>query len=279
MQLGFFGINSGPLVDGRAAARIARLAEEAGYDSLWAGEHMVVPSPRVPPSPMEPTDLIGDPLIALSWVAAVTERIALGTGILLLPQRNPVQLAKEIATLDRLSGGRVLVGIGIGYLEPEMRAVGVPMGRRDERAVEYLGAMQALWTMDAPAFDGEFVSFDGVDAHPRPTDRARGPRIVMAGRSAAAWRRTVQLADEWYGFRVDPAQAAEQVAGINRAAERYGVHRAQGEITISVSPSRLLTPSMMDDYAAAGVHRVVVLTGASEVDEIARFVESQAVFA
>ncbi len=276
MKIGLFGINSGALIAGDAVIRAARLCEELGYDSVWAGEHMVVPSPRVPPSPIEPTDPMLDPMVALAWAGAATTRLLLGTGVLLLPQRHPVHLAKEIASLDRLSGGRLLVGVGVAYLEPEMRALGAPMARRGARSMEYLAAMQALWTQDAPAFDGEFVSFAGVDAHPRPLDRDRGPRIVMGGHSPAAYERTVRFADEWYGFALSPQRAAECVAGIARAADEFGIRRAQGQLTISVTPNRPLTPASVEAFAAAGVHRLIPFPGATTVDDALRAIEANA---
>lgn len=276
MDFGFFGINSGPLVTGAAVIDAARRAEALGYDSVWAGEHMVVPTPRVPPSPMEPTDNILDPLVALAWAGSATTTLKLGTGVLLVPQRHPVQLAKEIASLDSLSGGRLLVGIGVAYLEPELRAMGVPMAKRGPRTVDYLAAMQALWTQDAPAHDGEFVSFSGVDAYPRPTDRTRGPRIVMGGHSPAAYERTVRYADEWYGFFRSPESVAECLAGIREAAERHGIHRAQGDITISVTPDRKLTKDVVEAYAEVGVHRLIPLAAAKTVDDVTRSLEANA---
>ncbi len=133
-SVGLFGLNhnAGP----EALARFAPLAEELGYDSLWMGEHVVVPDPRRPPSPMEPDEPIHDPLVALAFAAAHTRRIRIATGIVILPQRNPVVLAKQLASLDAVSGGRLIFGMGVGYLEPEMTAVGVPMERRGARADE-----------------------------------------------------------------------------------------------------------------------------------------------
>ena len=276
MEIGLFGINSGAVVTGDAVARVARRAEELGYHSVWAGEHMVVPSPRVPPSPMEPTDAILDPLVALAWAGAATTTLRLGTGVLLLPQRHPVQLAKEIASLDVLSGGRLLVGVGIAYLEPELTAMGVPMGRRGARSMEYLAAMRALWTQDAPSFTGEFVSFAGVDAHPRPTDRARGPRIVMGGRSPAAYERTVRYADEYYGFAMSPDASAAAVAGIRRAADEVGELHAQGPITISITPNQRLTRELVAQYAAAGVDRLIALVSPRSLDDVLASVEASA---
>src|ERR671915_752205 len=159
--IGLFAINSHACASPGAAARIAALAERLGHDSLWAGEHVVVPSPRVEPSPMEPDEPILDPLVALAHVAAHTERVKLGTGVIVLPQRNPLVLAKQVASLDVLSGGRLIVGIGVAYLEPEMRAIGVPMEGRGTRADEYLAAMRALWEEEAPSYSGRYVDFEG----------------------------------------------------------------------------------------------------------------------
>src|SRR5918998_5513304 len=188
--IGLFAINSHACASPEAAARIATLAERLGYDSLWAGEHVVVPSPRVEPSPMEPDEPILDPLVALAHLAGHTERILLGTGLIVLPQRNPLVLAKQAASLDVVSSGRLILGVGVGYLEPELTAIGVPMAGRGDRADEYLAAMRSLWEDDAPAFDGAHVRFESVDAHPRPAQRPLP--VVVGGHSAAAHRRAAR---------------------------------------------------------------------------------------
>jgi len=133
LAFGLFDINLGACSEPETASRIARLAEGVGFESLWAGEHVVLPDPREPPSPMEPHDRILDPIIALTFLAAQTHRVRLGTGIIILPQRNPLVLAKEIASLDVLSRGRFIFGIGVGYLEPEFRALGIPFAARGAR--------------------------------------------------------------------------------------------------------------------------------------------------
>src|SRR3954453_577772 len=138
LRFGLFSVNSGPCSQPATAARIARLAEAVGFDSLWAGEHVVLPDPRVPPSPMEPGDPILDPIVALAFLAGQTPRARLATGIITLPQRNPLVLAKEIASLDVLCGGRLIFGIGVGYLEPEFRALGIPFADRGPRTDDYL---------------------------------------------------------------------------------------------------------------------------------------------
>src|SRR5260370_2303097 len=144
LTFGLFSMNSHACSHPETARRIAQAAEAAGFDSLWAGEHVVLPDPQVPPSPLAPEDPILDPVIALTFLAAHISRILLWTGIIILPQRNPLVLAKELASLDELSGGRLLFGVGVGYLEPEFRALGVPFEDRGARTEEYLAAMRAI---------------------------------------------------------------------------------------------------------------------------------------
>jgi probable F420-dependent oxidoreductase len=252
-SIGLFGLNhhAGP----EELARFAPLAEELGYDSLWMGEHVVVPDPRRPPSPMEPDEPIQDPLVALAFAAAHTKRIRVATGIVILPQRNPVVLAKELASLDALSGGRLMFGMGVGYLEPEMTAVGVPMERRGARADEYLAAMRALWEQERPSFKGEFVRFSEVNAYPRPVQRPLP--VVIAGHSAAAHRRAARSGDGWYGFLLDLEQTAEQVDGLRRELRAAG--RDIDELELTVSPSVRLDAETLDGYGRLGIDRIVLV--------------------
>jgi probable F420-dependent oxidoreductase len=254
LRLGLFALNQHS--DGRAVlGRIAPLAEELGYDSLWMGEHVVVPDPHVAPSPMQPHDPILDPLVALAFAAAHTERMLLATGIVILPQRNPLVLAKQLASLDRVTGGRLLFGMGVGYLEPEMSAIGVPMERRGTRAVEYLQAMRALWEQEQPAFDGEFVRFSGVNAHPRPLQEPLP--VVMAGHSSAAHRRAARHAQGWYGFMLDLDATAEQVKRLEAALAEAGRKRDGFEIT--VTPRGRLDAEKVAAYRQLGVDRLVLV--------------------
>ena len=220
MRFGLFGLNSFAAADPAVSLRLVRLAEELGYDSVWGGEHVILPSPKAPPAPLEPTDPILDPLVWLAFVASATSRVRLGTGIVILPQRNPVVLAKQVASLDALSGGRVILGVGAGYLEPEMLAIGSPLSERGARTDEHLDVLRALWTDPAPvSFHGRFTDFTAMDAHPRPV-QVGGPPIVVGGRSAAAHRRAARRAQGWLGFMLTPEATAEQVAGLRRAAGR-----------------------------------------------------------
>jgi probable F420-dependent oxidoreductase len=268
VTIGLFAINSHVCAEPEAAARIATLAESLGYDSLWAGEHVVVPSPRVEPSPMEPDEPILDPLVALAHLAGRTERILLGTGLIVLPQRNPLVLAKQAASLDVLSNGRLILGIGVGYLEPEMTAIGVPMRARGARADEYLAAMRSLWEDDAPAHHGEYVDFERVDAHPRPVQRPLP--IVVGGHTDAAFRRAARYADGWYGFLVGLRAMAEYREALQRTGRERPLH-------VSVSPSRRLDPDTVAAYAQLGVDRLIVIPPPGlTLDEVTAFVESNA---
>jgi len=257
MKIAVFGLNAKVAARGPVAARLARVAEDLGYDSWWVGEHVVLPSPRVPPSPMEPGDPILDPLVHLAYVAAATTTIDLATGIVILPQRNPLVLAKQAASLDVLSGGRLILGIGAGYLEPEMTAIGVAMGERGGRTEEYLDAMAALWTMERPEYHGRYVDFAGIDAHPRPLQPG-GPRIVVGGQSVAAHERAVRRAHGWYGFFMPPDVVRAQLDGLRAAAERVERPAGLGRLEISVTPGRRLDEATVADYAEAGVDRLVV---------------------
>jgi alkanesulfonate monooxygenase SsuD/methylene tetrahydromethanopterin reductase-like flavin-dependent oxidoreductase (luciferase family) len=225
MRLGLIHINMGPMSRPDALVQAARAAEQAGFDSVWAGEHLVLPDPQVPPSPMAPQDPALDSLLALTWAAAHTATIRLATGIVILPQRNPVLLAKQVATLDVLSGGRVMLGVGAGYLEPEFR--------------------------------GRFASFGGVDAHPRPVQRPIP--LVVGGHSAPAYRRAVARAHGWYGYWLTPAQAAESLAGLASAAAQVRRPAELGELEISLTPRGRMTAERAAEFATLGVHRLVLL--------------------
>ena len=190
LTYGLFSINTGTCADPAVSMRVAQACEAAGFDSVWTGEHVVLPDPQVPPSPLPPEALMLDPAVALAYIAAGTTTIKLGTGIIILPQRNPLILAKELASLDVVSKGRLIFGVGVGYLEPEFRALGLTLDHRNEKTIEYLEAMRAIWDMDKPAYEGQFVSFSGVQANPRPVQRPTPP-IVMGGHTAPAFRRAI----------------------------------------------------------------------------------------
>ena len=273
MKLGLFSMNMGARSEPDGLVAAAQAAEAAGFDSVWAGEHVVLPDPQVPPSPMAPQDPALDPLLALTWAAAGTATVKLATGIIILPQRNPVVLAKQLATLDVLSRGRLVFGIGVGYLEPEFRAIGANFEDRGAVTDEFLEAMSHLWYDERPAYDGRFVSFSGVDAHPRPTQRAIP--VVVGGHTPSAYRRAVARGHGWYGFALTPEAASECMAGLRSAAQTVARPADLGDLEITVSPRGQLTKEAAAAFAEAGVHRLVVLPrpaadGAARAIEAAR---------
>jgi probable F420-dependent oxidoreductase len=259
MRLGLVHVNMGSMWRPDPLAEAVRAAEAAGFDSVWAGEHIVLPDPQVPPSPMGPREPALDSLVALTWAAAHTATVRLVTGIVILPQRNPLVLAKQVASLDVLSGGRVTLGVGAGYLEPEFRALGANFAERGQVTDEYLEALASLWYDDHPEYHGRFVDFAAVDAHPRPAQRP--VPIVVGGHTPPAYRRAVARAQGWYGYWLTPDAAAASLAGLRAAAERVDRPAALGELEISLTPRGRLTPERAAAYAELGVDRLVVLAG------------------
>jgi probable F420-dependent oxidoreductase len=258
MKLGLFGINLGVCARPDVAVRVAQAAESAGFDSVWTGEHVVLPDPRVPPSPAPPQTPFLDPLVALAHLAGCTKRLRLATGIIILPQRNPVVLAKEVASLDVLSGGRALLGVGAGYLHQEFAALGIPFERRGARTDEYIDAMRALWAEPRPAFAGEFVSFGGIDAQPRPVQQPGVP-IVVGGTSPGALRRAVARGHGWYGFALDPAATARCLEGLAKAAAEVERPAALGRLEVTITPPPGVDAAGARKYAELGVDRLALL--------------------
>ena len=273
MELGLFSINMGVCSEPAALAAVARHAEAAGVESVWAGEHVVLPDPQVPPSPMNPQDPALDPVLALTWAAAATSTIRLATGIVILPQRNPVVLAKQLASLDVLSGGRLTFGVGVGYLEPEFRAIGANFEDRGAVTDEFLDAIGHLWYDEHPEFHGRFADFAGVDAHPRPV-QAPVP-IVVGGHRPAAYRRAVQRGHGWYGFGLTPDDVTQSLAGLAEpAATRVERPAELGDLEISVTPRGRPDAASVAMFAELGVHRLVARPrSAATVDEIRTFVD------
>ena len=270
MKIGLFGINLGPLGDVDAMIQVAQTAEAAGLDSVWTGEHVVLPDPQVPPSPSAPQVPFLDPAIALATIAANTERIRLGTGIIILPQRNPLVLAKELASVDVVSKGRLIFGLGAGYLEPEFRALGAPFEERGAVTDEAIDVMKALWTMESPEYEGTHFRFSGIDAQPRPVQKPHPP-IVIGGMSKPAARRAALRGNGWYGFMTDLEATQRSIRWIGEySSERDS---ALGEIEISVTPPPPVTAETVAQYAEIGVSRIVALARARTVDEILGVVE------
>jgi probable F420-dependent oxidoreductase len=255
LKFGLTGINRGVTSSPDALVNLAQAAEAAGLDSLWAGEHSILPesSTRIPP-----TQPYLNPLLTLTYVAAHTRTIRLATGVLLLPQHQPLILAKELATLDVLSNGRLMVGIGVGWSEEEYEALGVPFHERGARADEYLAAMRTIWSEEKPAYHGKYVSFQGVQAYPHPVQQPTPP-IITGGTAPAVIRRTIEQANGRYGFALDLDETAGVLAELREAANRYHRPASLGQLEISVAPRIPIDKETAQRFAELGVHRLILI--------------------
>ena len=263
MRVGLHALGIGGGARPGVIAAVARAAEAHGFARLWCGEHVVLvdtPASRYPYSAdgriavPAGVDWL-DPLLALSFAAAVTDRIELATGVLLLPEHNPVVVAKQAATLDVLSAGRFSLGVGVGWSAEEFAALGVPFAGRGRRTEEYLAVMRTLWAQDPASFAGEFTRFDAIRVNPKPLRGGRLP-VVVGGNSDTALRRAVTVGDGWYGFNLPVAGVRERIGVLAQECARHG--RPLGELTVAVAPSDG-TPEHLPELAAAGVTEVVVV--------------------
>ncbi|MEK7252586.1 MAG: LLM class F420-dependent oxidoreductase [Actinomycetota bacterium] len=258
MKFGLLYVNwAAPDSAGAYAAR----AEALGFESLWTTEHVVVPTGYRSTYPYSRSGKMAggaedfpspDPLIWLAFAGAATTKIRLATGILILPQRNPLVLAKEVATLDRLSGGRVTLGVGVGWLEEEFRALGVAFEGRGERTDEYVAVMRALWTQELASFSGPTVAFTDVYLRPQPIQRP--VPIVIGGHSERAAKRAGMIGDGFFPAGVELERLPQLVASAREWAERSGRDGAALEVTMGAKP----TPESVAAVVAAGVDRLLL---------------------
>jgi probable F420-dependent oxidoreductase len=274
MRYGLFGINYAACADLATAIAVAQASEQAGFESLWTGEHVVLPDPQAPPSPAPPQTPFLDPVVSLAALAQHTTKVLLGTGIIILPQRNPLVLAKELVSLDVVSGGRLVFGVGVGYLEPEFRALGIPFENKGARTMDYLRAMQAVWTKEKPEHDGRFSKFSGIDAQPRPVQQPHPP-IVFGGHTPPAFRRAVEIAAGWYGFAMDVDAAGHCIEGLKAAAKRVERPASLSRLEVSITPPPGLPDAdAVKRYADLGVDRLILLPPPGRRDDLLRYVEA-----
>ena len=267
-----------PLGNGNATAEILRAVgretEDRGFESIWVPEHVVLfedyessyPYAADGKFPGGVDSGLLEPLTALTYIAAVTDRVRLGTGICLVAQRNPVYTAKQVTDLDNLSGGRVEFGVGMGWLREEFQAVAMPFERRGARGDEHLAVMRTLWMDETSEFHGEFYDLDPCGMFPKPV-QAPHPPIHVGGESNAAMRRVARLGQGWFSFNRLPDDLPEPLGRLDAALEAEG--RSRSDVTISVSPYfNPITPGMVEAYAEAGVDRLIVLCLAFDVDTL-----------
>jgi probable F420-dependent oxidoreductase len=262
MKIGIIPINVG-IDDPSIITSLAKHAEAVGLESVWTFEHVVVPVDYASRYPYHSSGKMGasaetvfvDPLIALSHIAASTTTLRLGTGINIVPQTSPALLAKQVASLDWLSSGRFLFGVGVGWLREEFAAMGVPFERRGARFDDALVAMKKIWSGEVVSHQSEFLSLDGFKSHPLPTTRPHPP-IFVGGTSDAALRRVVRHGDGFIAPNAGVEALGEQLARLSKIAEDLG--RDPSSIEITAMWPYVKERDRLSDYEAMGVSRLLV---------------------
>ena len=229
MKFGLMFVNSGPFSNPDLLAHLATTAERCGFESLWTVEHVVIPKGYQTPYPYSKDGkipggedvAIPDPLLPLGFVAALTKKIRLATGVMILPQRHPLYVAKELATLDLLSGGRTILGIGSGWLKEEFDALGLDFHARGARTDEAIKSMRALWRENPSSFHGKHFDFGPVMSFPKPVQKAGVP-VHIGGHSPAAAKRAGRLGDGFFPALSEPAQLTELFGLMREAAAKAG---------------------------------------------------------
>ena len=286
MEFGLHLPHVGPLATREGITAFAQLAEELGFDALWVSDHIVVPrslDSRYPYSrdgsfPVSPDVPLMEPLATLLFAAAITERVKLGTTVLVIPMRNPIVTAKQLASLDVLSNGRLILGVGAGWMEEEFKMLGVPFERRGARTNEYIRLIKALWTEENPSFEGKFWQIKDVGFSPKPLQKPHPP-IWTGGHSAPALRRAGRLSDGWHAVGVSPDTLREQFQEVQRHAKEAG--RDPASLTLSVRPRvRLDDPAktieLLRSYREVGVSHVVLEMFAPDMDRVRSLMETLA---
>jgi probable F420-dependent oxidoreductase len=269
MRLGLHALGIGNGARREVIEAVAAAAEANGFATLWEGEHVVMvdrPESRYPYAADERIAVPAtadwlDPLIGLSFAAGATRTIELATGVLILPEHNPVLLAKQAATLDLMSGGRLTLGVGVGWSREEFVALGVPFEHRGRRAAEYVAAMREVWREDVAAFDGEFVAFDGIRVNPKPVRDRRLP-ILVGGNSDAALRRVATWGDGWYGFNLDGVEEVrERIRALDALCQQARRDRRQLRIAVALQRPE---PSDLAVLSDSGVTQLVLVDAPPE---------------
>jgi len=264
MKFALTGVGSGSTARPELLVQVAQKAEALGFESVWIPEHLAVPlhiTSRYPYSadgkfPGGPSAALHDPFVALGFVAACTKTIKLGTGVFVLPLRNPLAVAKAAASVDVLSQGRLLFGVGIGWLEDEFNAVGMPFKDRAARTREWIAMMKALWTEETPQFSGKFHSFAALGFNPKPVQKPHPP-IIFGGDSRPALKRTAELGDGWFGVRYTPDSVKPILATLKELTDKAGRDFSTLEISVGMEPGQPLNLDTVKRFADAGVHRLM----------------------
>jgi len=264
MKIGVFSLALAMAKGTALSKAFASNAERLGFSTLWVPEHVVLLDKYASRYPYSENGLlpaptnapIPDPFLSLAVMASATEKIRLATGICLVPEHNPVVLAKVIATLDWLSDGRFALGVGIGWLEEEFAAIRVPWERRAQRTRECIEAMRRLWGDEISSYSGEFVSFQEVRSYPKPI-RGAGVPIIFGGESTPALRRVAEYGTGWFGFNLRPDEAAAKISKLEQILRAN--NRKLSDIELIISPSgKPITVDDLKRYRDAGVSEVAI---------------------
>ena len=262
----------------------ARYLDESGIDSLWAPEHVLFfpeyasryPYTQDGKIPGNPKGIL-DPFSALTFAAAVTERLRLGTGVCLVPQRNPVYTARVVADLDYLSNGRFDFGVGIGWLREEFENLQMNFTERGKRAIEYIEVMRALWARGVSEFKGDTYELQPCYANPNPVQQPHPP-IIFGGESEAALARVASHGNGWYGFNRSPSSAARGIEKLERHLQRAGRSRADIRLFIG-SDAESVDQASFDAYRDLGIDQLIVPLGVGSIDQLRRRVQDLLKFA
>jgi probable F420-dependent oxidoreductase len=245
----------------------AHAVEQLGFESLWVPEHPILPvNPQTPfPAGGPIPDVYGhmsDQFVCLAMAAATTSKIKLATGITLVPEHNPIVAAKQIATLDHFSGGRVIYGIGAGWLREESEILGVDFPRRWTQTAEFVAAMRELWTKPEASFSGKYVNFPAVRSYPKPA-QAGGPPVLIGSRDKNALKRVAKWGDGWFPNRVSPDEMKRDLATLREECKAAGRDFATLDITVmgGIPGDRVAVQAELARFAEAGVGRFVLALG------------------
>lgn len=274
MKIAFGFATAGPFASPDLLTALARNAEAAGVESLWSVEHVVIPVGYRSTYPYDPSGKIPapenvplpDPLLCLAYAAAVTKTIRLATGILILPQRHPLYVAKEAATLDVLSNGRFILGIGVGWLAEEFEALGIPFAERGGRTAEAVRALRALWSEGPCTFEGRYYRWSAVESNPKPVQRPGVP-IVVGGHTEISARRAARYGDGYFPGVADPERLGRLLGVLREECARVGRDPATIEITAMHYFPDLDTAKRFRDL---GVHRLAVMPPAFDAEGLER---------
>ncbi len=267
MKIGVFATFMSPIAGPQMIRDFGRRAEDIGLDSIWMGEHVVLfdkntfgyPDSKDGRIPVPEGGGILDVTATFGFLASETSRVRLGTGVALVPQRNPLYTAKEICTLDWLSGGRIDFGIGVGWNKEEVEACGYRWEDRGARCDEFLEVMRRLWTEPVVDFAGKWVKLETCRLDPKPVQKPHVP-IVVGGYADPALRRAARFGAGWYGFNLDPADTRKMIERLDETLGNAGRKRGK-EFEIIVTPPMSMPMDLMQQYAEFGVDRLVVNLG------------------